>query len=395
MEARLILPLLLLPWTAPAQQPDLALTLPPAIHAVPGVPLRLFYDNLVLTEKPEAFRFEFDCPVGTAEQRAWRIEATDDQVGTHPIRVTVRDANGTPLASAETRLQVAPRQAGAGRPLRLLIIGDSLTNASQYPNEMARWFAEPGNPNVTFLGTHHPSSAQPNVSHEGYGGWTWAAFLTRWNPQAAAPAAGPVKRATSPFLFAREGEPPVFDLPRYFRESCDDQPPDVVTFLLGINDCFSANPDDPKAIDTKIDGVLAQADQLLAAFHAAAPQATLAVGLTTAPNARESGFEANYKGRYHRWGWKRIQHRLVQRMIDHLANRESEGIHLVATELVVDPVEGYPENNGVHPNAHGYAQIGTAFYSWIKAWCADADAPPFPQSPPPATAPPDRAPARR
>ena len=369
MEARLILIALLLPWIAAAQEADLALTLPPAVHAVPGVPLRIFHDNLVLTEKPENYRFEFDCPVGKPEPRAWLIDAGEDQVGTHRLRVSVHDRSGKEFAFAETRLYIARPDAGKDRKVRLLIIGDSLTNASQYPNEMARLFALPGNPKVAFLGSHHPSSAKPNVFHEGYGGWTWAAFLTRWNPEAAAPVAGPVKRATSPFLFAADDEEPVFDLSSYLRETCDNQPPDVVTFLLGINDCFSAKPDDPEAIDARITEVLANADRLVSEFRRAAPLAALAIGLTTPPNARESGFEANYKGRYHRWGWKRIQHRLVQRMIGHFANRETENIHLIATELVVDPIDGYPENNGVHPNSTGYAQIGAAFCSWIKAWC--------------------------
>ena len=121
-------------------------------------------------------------------------------------------------------------------------------------------------------------------------------------------------------------------------------------------------------MQAKIDEVLDNADKLLAEFHKAAPKAVFAVGLTTPPNAREEGFEANYKGKYHRWGWKRIQHRLVQRMLERLGGREKDGIHLVPTELNVDPVDGYPNNNGVHPNAFGYAQIGASFYSWMKAW---------------------------
>ena len=55
-------------------------------------------------------------------------------------------------------------------------------------------------------------------------------------------------------------------------------------------------------------------------------------------------------------------------MIERFGNREKDGIHLVPTELNIDPIDGYPENNGVHPNAAGYAQIGASFYSWMKAW---------------------------
>jgi lysophospholipase L1-like esterase len=195
--------------------------------------------------------------------------------------------------------------------------------------------------------------------------------LTKFDPQPAGVVAGPLARkSTSPFLFADAAGKGVFDLPRYFTDNCNGEKPDVVTFLLGINDCFGAKVDDEEAMLKHLNGVLDNAEKLLAAFHAAAPNAVLAVGLTTPPNSRESGFEANYHGTYHRWGWKRIQHRLVQLMLKRLSDRAKDGIVLVPTELNLDPVEGYPTNNGVHPNATGYAQVGVSFYSWMKAWMA-------------------------
>lgn len=354
--------------SASAAEP-LQLTLPPAIYAAPGVPMGLYFDNIVLTEKPEDYRFEVKCGIGTCEARRWTVTATDKDVGTHPMEITVRDAQGKVLEHGKTVLRVASRNAGEGRELKLLIVGDSLTHATHYPNEIARLLSEPHNPKWVMLGTHKPQSALSSVMHEGYGGWKWADFLTRFDPKPASVTAGPVARkSTSPFVFADAQGKGVLDLPRYFRESCHGQTPDVVTFLLGINDCFGANPDDSAAMDKTINAVLDNADKLLASFHAAAPRAVLAVGLTTPPNARESGFEANYKGKYHRWGWKRIQHRLVQRMMERLGNRQQEGIHLVPTELNIDPVDGYPDNNGVHPNPAGYAQIGASFHAWMKAW---------------------------
>jgi len=49
-------------------------------------------------------------------------------------------------------------------------------------HEIARLLAEPGNPQVTFLGTHRPAAVRPGVAHEGYGGWEWAGFLTQFAP---------------------------------------------------------------------------------------------------------------------------------------------------------------------------------------------------------------------
>lgn len=348
---------------------SLHLTLPPAFYGVPGVPISIYYDNIVLTEHPENYRFNVKCDIGTSEAQRWTVTPTNAQTGDHKLEITVADAQGNALETARCTVKIAPKNAGAGRDLKLLIVGDSLTHGTLYPNEMARLLSEPGNPKWTMLGTHKPASAKPGVAHEGYGGWTWSSFLTKFDPKPAGVTAGPLARkSTSPFIFADEQGKGVFDLPRYFHESCDSQTPDAVTFLLGINDCFGAPPDKPAAMDKHIDGVLDKAEQLLAAFRKAAPKAVLAVGLTTPPNARESGFEANYKGKYHRWGWKRIQHRLVQRMMARLGSRTADHIFLVPTELNLDPVAGYPVDNGVHPNSTGYTQIGTSFYAWLKAW---------------------------
>lgn len=348
---------------------SLQLTLPKACYAVPGVPMSIYYDNVVLTETPENYRFEITSKVGHSEAKRWTFTAEAKHVGQHALSLAVKDAQGKILERAQTTLHVVPANAGADRSLRLLIVGDSLTNATLYPNQIARRLSLPGNPPWKMLGTHQTVKADPGVFHEGYGGWRWTSFLTLYAPEAerTLPSKG-TKRNSSPFLYPGAEGKGQLDLARYIREEGGNQPPDVVTFLLGINDCFSANPEDPAAVEASIEAALGHAEKLLKAFHAAAPKAVLAVGLTTPPNAREAGFQASYKGRYHRWGWKRIHHRLVQRMLQQFSGREAEGIHLVPTELNLDPVAGYPEDNGVHPNPTGYEQIGDSFYAWIKWW---------------------------
>jgi lysophospholipase L1-like esterase len=352
----------------------LRLTLPPVCYAVVGVPMSVYYDNIVLTEKPEDYRFAVRCELGRAEDRRWTVTPAASDVGDHPLSVSVSHRNGKLVERGKMVVRVAPADAGAGRKVRLLIVGDSLTHATAYPNEIARLLSQPGNPEWTMLGTHRPPFAAKGVGHEGYGGWTWELFAKHY---VATP--DPSKKThSSPFVFAVEGKPdgkPALDLPRYFASSCAGQRPDFVTFLLGINDCFSAKPDDPAAIDARINAMFAHADKLVAAFRRSAPGADLGICLTTPPNARESGFEANYHGTYHRWGWKTIQHRLVQRELEHFGGRERERIFTVPTELNLDPVDGYPVNNGVHPNAAGYRQIGASIYAWIKSRLAASPAP--------------------
>ena len=339
---------------------SLQLTLPPAIYAVPGVEMNFYYDNIVLTETPEKYRFEIDCKIGTAEKARWTVTPTGFDCGKYPLSVKVTDANGKSLGTAKTVLHVAEEISGAHNDtFRLLIIGDSLTHGTVYSNEIARLLSNLGNPKWQLLGTHKPKSAAAGVAHEGYGGWTWQRFASHYEPNPD----GTHRKRSSPFVYLGKDGKPGLDIKRYFKEECNGNAPDAVVIMLGINDCFSAKQD---AVDEKIDGMFAQADILIKALQAAAPQAEVGICLTTPGNSRQEAFFANYKDRYSRWGWKKIQHRLVQRQIEKFAGREKENLFLVPTELNLDPVDGYPVNNGVHPNTVGYKQIGASIYSWLK-----------------------------
>lgn len=347
-----------------AQSKDtLQLTLPPVIYAVPDVEISLYFDNLVLTQTPQSLNFFVDCGIGETESRRWVVNATATDVGTQPLTVRVEGSDGTLLATATTKLQVSSADAGNGKSIRLLIVGDSLTSASQYANELSRLLQLPGNPELTMLGTHRPASAAEGVAHEGYGGWTWSRFISHYEPDPDLQQ----RKFSSPFVFLDSNDQPKLDVTRYIDEHCDGQAPDYVVFFLGINDCFGASPDDLQAMDATIDGMFEYAETLLADFRKAAPQAHFGICLTPAANARQEAFQANYQDKYTQWGWKRIQHRLVQRQLDHFAEDPQRNLSLIPTQINIDSIDGYPVDNAVHPNQHGYEQIGTSIYVWLKA----------------------------
>lgn len=356
------------PAVAAEPSADLRLSLPTDFYAVVGSEMSLYFDNVVLTETPDRYRFAVVCPIGETGTRRWNCTPRPGDTGTHALTITVSDSGGKQLAHKSARLHVVPSNAGQGQSLKLLIVGDSLTHATVYPNELARLLSRPGNPSWKMLGTHRPKNAAAGVAHEGYGGWTWQRFVSRYEPNPD----GTHRKRSSPFVFLDSSGKPKLDVGRYFDETAEGDRPDVVMFLLGINDCFSANPDQLTATDERIDGMLQQAGRLLAAFRKAAPQADLAICVTTPPNSRQSAFEANYQTRCSRWGWKRIQHRIVERLLAEYETPEgnSEGnrgrLFVVPTHLNLDPIDGYPANNGVHPNASGYRQVGVSLYSWLK-----------------------------
>lgn len=345
------------------QSESLQLTLPPTIYAVAGVPTSIYFENIVLTEDIADYRFEITCDVGLAEKRRWLAMPKEKDVGNHPLKVAVFTKNGKRVGSKQTILKVIAVNAGAThKPIQLLIIGDSLTHASAYPNEIARRLSQPGNPRWRMLGTHKPPAAADGVVHEGYGGWTWGRFVTKYEPNPD----GTHRKRSSPFVVLGADNKPALDLPRYVGEHCDGTPPDYIVIMLGINDCFGAPPDEPAEIDARVDTMFGYADKLLLAIRQAAPNSQIGLCLTTPPNSRQAAFQANYKDRYTRWGWKRIQHRLVQRQIDYVVSKRDPNISIVPTQLNLDPVDGYPTNNGVHPNADGYKDIGASVYSWLK-----------------------------
>lgn len=342
------------------------LLLPAQLYAVEGLPLRLFYDHLVLQEQVGTYTLRFEhAPGGQAGKQSWVWQ--QPRAGNSQLQVSVLGSEGQVLAKATCTIHTAPKSSGRERVLRTLIVGDSLTHASAHPNHLFKLCQPKGNPALYLIGSHQPASALPEVRHEGYGGWRWQDFLERYDPKGDSVAAGPVaRRATSPFVFAKpEGKGGQLDLQRYFDQHAAGQPPDLVIFMLGINDCFGAKPDAPEPI---INACLDQADRLLAAMAKAAPKATLAVVLTPPPNARQSGFTANYQDRYTRWGWRRIQHRLVERMIERLGPRQGPQLRLWPAGLGLDPVAGYPDNNGVHPNTKGYEQLAEGIYAGMKCW---------------------------
>ncbi|MBS0204157.1 MAG: SGNH/GDSL hydrolase family protein [Planctomycetes bacterium] len=360
----------------PITAEGLRFTIPPRIYAVVGRPVVVYVDNVILTQTPENFALKVDrldgdksVAIGTAEAQSWSLTPELNQIGRHRLRFRLyKREKPTEIAAATTELVVAKPDAGSGQELSLLIVGDSLTHASQYPNSLARLLSQPGNPTWSMLGTHRPAAVVDGVAHEGYGGWTWERFVKHFVPNSEGAEA---KLRGSPFVFADDQGKPQLDPSQYFDKRFAGKRPQMMVFLLGINDCFSAPADNLPKLDERIDVVFKHAETLLSAMKKAAPQADLAVCITPPPNSRQEAFAANYQDKYTRWGWKRIQHRLVERQIKQFTDREAERLFLVPTELNVDPLDGYPVNNGVHPNAVGYQQIADALYAWIKCRLAE------------------------
>ena len=171
--------------------------LPEKLYAVPGIECNIYFRNIFLAVNPANFVFDVTCKVGRNDLKRWRFTpAAADAGKTYPLSIQVYDKNGL-AAEGQTTIHVAPADAGKGKAVSILIVGDSLTNATVYPTRLHTLCKQDGNPKLTMIGSHRGGGRPPvpgGVAHEGYGGWTWTAFMNRYLDESAIKDPTPVKK---------------------------------------------------------------------------------------------------------------------------------------------------------------------------------------------------------
>lgn len=353
------------------------LALPPVLYAVVGQEMNVYFDNVVLVVDPTDYVFDVTCPRGIQQAERWTCLAAPNEVGSCPFMLEVRDGQNTIIARATSRLEIVPADAGKDRNLSVLMVGDSLTHASVYPEHVLKLSKTPGNPRVKLLGSHHPDNTPPEIHHEGYGGWTAHMFAHHWTGVARQ---GRHTKRGSPFLYEDDAKQKKLDFARYLKDIGAAEPPDFVTIFLGPNDVYSAGDE---SIEAGIDTMLTAYDQLIAMVRAASPKTRIGVMLPVPPAGTQDAFGIDSRNGQTRWQYKRNQHRLVERMLARYAGRESENLFVVPTEVNLDCLHNYPSatvkanahadveitrlTNAVHPAASGYRQIGDTLFAWIKS----------------------------
>ena len=372
-----LLPTLLLVFASAflqAEEKTLPLQLPPQIYAVPGIECNVYFENLVLTLKPDNYAFEVKCNKGRNDESRWRFTPSAQDVGTYDWHLKVYDSSNRIVAAASTKLVIVPADAGKGRQISIMLVGDSLTDTSIYPLELKNLLAAPGNPQTRFIGSNGGRGKAPGeIAHEGYGGWRWKTFCTQWAENHKIPY-----RTKSKFLTLKNGKP-VLDFQAYLDKYNQGRKPDFITVMLGTNDVFDATDEN---IDQAVDSALKHADWLIGEFRKVAPDARIGIALTVPPAASQDAFGANYRCRQTRWQFRRNQFHLVNRMISHFGKKGDKNISLIPAFTGLDCRNNYPvraeainsrnpgkilrQVNGVHPAPAGYKQIADIFYGWLK-----------------------------
>ena len=148
---------------------------------VVGDTFQLFYWGIIKSTNPYNYEIVATCEKGKHFPRYF--EFTPTETGRYPLNVSLYDDNLNLVASADTILNVV-KPAPSKKPIKVLVLGDSLTGGGQWVNEVYRRItATDGAPqglgfnNIEFVGKIEKGA----IKHEAVGGWYWKNFSNTVN----------------------------------------------------------------------------------------------------------------------------------------------------------------------------------------------------------------------
>ncbi|MCM2317936.1 MAG: SGNH/GDSL hydrolase family protein [Pseudomonas sp.] len=342
-----------LPWDMAAPE----IIIPPYIFGVHGRECNVYLDNLHIADSQEYFHDVISAS-GTGQHQNERWTWTPSGLLTSgAVTVAVHDKRtGNLLTSVTAQQRAADSTAGSGMNKKVLVIGDSLIGAGVITQTLID-IAGSDVMGVTLLGT---LGTAPN-KHEGRGGWSISTYTTNY--------------AGNPFWING-----AVNFPQYLVNN-SIATPDWVMIHLGINDSFAQTSD--SACSALAEAELVKLDTLIASIKAADANTKVGLMIPVPPSAHQDAFGSSYGTGQTRWRFKRNILIWARQMIAKYAGQEASRIYLVPSNTALDTVNNVSraasvpvnsrssvtverQNNGVHPSASGYQQIGDALWAFLK-----------------------------
>jgi len=351
------------------------LQLPEKIYAVPGIECNLYFENIFLTLNHANYAFEVKCPKGRCDEKRWRFIPKESEAGTYDLLLNVYDDNGL-VATASSKVVVTPADAGKGKNISLLLLGDSgLEMKHGFPIHIHKLFQAPGNPVLKMIGENGPGWPDKigEVRHEGYGGWSFTEFTNAGRRVIK----GRSNARGNPFW---NPETKALDFAAYFQKNNGGKAPDFILISLGGNDVFACTD---STIDSTLENIRKKAGILIPAIRKAAPDAVIGIILFEACSHSQDAFGKNYGCRQIRWQFKKNFFKYRSMMEDWTRRFGDPKFFAVPCYNALDTVNNVykqkdyandrnrtsviRESNGLHPLPSGYQQSADSCYAWMKA----------------------------
>lgn len=383
--------------------PMLKLMLPETIYAVPGIESCIYFRNVIDSAVPEAYAYEVFCDRGTQEKSRWVWTPGEEDAG-RSFELELRLFNDYGMAvSGKTRIVVADLPADPERKITLALLADSGVGC-KYAEHLLAVMRSGGFPNYTPVGSHagHGRAPEPGgIAHDGYGGFSWNCFLSRWLyseeelPQAQNEAErqqmqsfGIVKlpksdwRLHSPLL-RLENEKKILDIPGWLARINGGKEPDFIVIELGGNDMFCCRAED---LDARVAEVMGHAGTLLRELRRNAPGSVIGVA-SSLLGCSQDGFGANYGCRQSEYQFRRSIHRYNRELTELIRGMGDSKTMIIPLHQAIDPENSYlaadlpaharterkvrRQTNALHATQEGGSQLGDALYCWLRKQLED------------------------
>lgn len=319
------------------------INVPSKIHALTGMSNNMYYENIM----NKALNKDIDVVSTKGFQFDDRYAYTPSVAEVVPLVFSFYE-KGKLVNSKSTSLEIkTPSDITSN--FKAVFIGDSNTNSGVSTQKLLDLFGADAHSDITLVGTR---GTAPNL-HEGRSGWSAATYTglaslngivnAFWNPN------------TSKFDFGYWAtQNGVTELTHMFID-------------LGTNDIFTFATD--TELKNGIVTVLNQFDEMINSVKSHSEIIKIGIMLPVPPSGKQNDFAVAYGAEITRWRYKRNYDYFISELIKRFDHRTSENIHIVATNLPLDPDNDYGNTNttpAVHPIASGLNKKGEQVYKFLK-----------------------------
>jgi lysophospholipase L1-like esterase len=341
------------------------IVLPPTLYTTVGREFNVYLDNVTPSADARDFAWDVSTPLLTtvAKQQSerWTYFPEGGHASVTFTLSALRKTDGSTLAAGSSAVIAAAASAGTGSTPKCIFIGDSLTAAGTFTQELLTIDATDAM-GIALYGTQGSGANK----HEGRGGWKVDNYVTDFTDTSA---------RHNPFWIAG-----ALNFPQYLTDNAIPVP-DWVFVMLGTNDVFNATTD--AAAEALAATELAKLDTLIASIKAAGASVKVGVMTSPPPSFEQDAFGENYFAGQTRWRFKRNILLWDKAVIARYSGQTANRIFIVPTHVNLDTVNNMSraasapvnarstvtaqrQSNGVHPATEGYYQIADTVWAFLK-----------------------------
>lgn len=376
--------------------------IPDRIYAAVGHECNVYFGNVFDSSTPWNYAYEALCDRGRHEMRRWCWTPKKEDAGSSH-RLVLRAVDDTGLVAAATTTVTVAAVADRKKRVSMATLSASLVNCG-YPQKVFEDMRKNGFADFHAAGSRAgetPAEVSGEVpKHDGYGGWTFSSFLSRYgvtDDEISKVQAEAERRQLesfgvklkpgeewrkqlmkSPFIRIENGKK-VLDVQMWLDKVNGGRPPEVIVVTLGINGTFGPRTEDD--LVKEVQGrQIPSAKKLIALLRKTCPNSVIGLG-TPYVGCGQDAFGCNYgclqssvQFRHNAFCVGRAMMKMVEELKD-------PRLFVMPVGMAIDHDESYPvvevpaharstrkvrrQSNALHPSQDGGWQVADAVTAFV------------------------------